>query len=209
MFHHFALSMSCPFFSQFPRHLLSGRVKTIRRSTVALVIGACAFTALSAPARADIVWNFTYSGGTFPNYGPHFNQPDYVTGQLTTTDLNTATNTYKITGISGTDNGSSITGLDAVGYTDNLLHASTPHLDFYGFSFTTAAGDDVNLYYNAANGYYWDWFDYGRTIVENGNFSASQVPAAVPEPTSTALLGAGFLLFAVLGRKRCSTHLRA
>lgn len=179
----------------------------MRHVTGTAVLGLCAFIALSAPARADIIWNFSYSG-TFPNYGPHYDEPDTVTGQLTTTDLNPATDTYTIVAITGMDNGSSITGLDQASY-DNLLYAKTPYLDYWGFSFSTAAGDDVNLYYNAASGHYWDWFDSGRTLVENGVFTVSEAPAATPEPASSALLGAGLVLLAMMRRHRHNTSRRA
>lgn len=174
----------------------------MRQGAYTAVIGACALIAAGTPARADIIWNFTYSGGTFPNFGPHYDQSDNVAGQLTTTDLNAANNAYTIIGITGIDNGSPITGLKTQPYDDNLLYATAPYLDLGGFTFTDAAGDTVNLFYNSSNGHYWDWFDGGATEVQNGNFVVSQATAAVPEPASIALLSAGLMLTMALGLKR-------
>lgn len=200
-------------FSRFWHAWALGPVGAKRRAVSLVATGALVLIALSAPARADIVWNFTYSGGPFPDtFGPFNgdpNQYDTINGQLTTSGLNAANNTYTIVGISGIDNGSQITGLDPAGsVTDNLLYATAPYLDFGGFSFTTAAGNDINLYFNSSNGHYWDWYDHGTTIVDNGTFAVSQATAAAPEPTSIALLGAGLLVFALLGRKRSSIRPR-
>lgn len=169
----------------------------------ALPLIAAAIT-LCIPAHANnLLWNFSYTGGTFPNYGPNYDQPDVITGQLTTTGFDSMNNDYTIIGITGLDNGSPITGLDpAGGYTDNLLFASGTLLDFNGFSFTTAAGNDINLYFNASNGYYWDWYDHGTTIVQNGTFVASPATAA-PEPSTLMSIGAIFLLAGAVRWKRC------
>lgn len=90
--------------------------------------------AIGAPkARADS-FTFTVTG------------PVSGSGTLTTDPLSLGS--YLITGISGTFDGSTITGLIAPGAfatNDNLLYPGSPMLDVGGVSFTILGGVDWNI----------------------------------------------------------------
>jgi hypothetical protein len=176
-------------------------LRPIRRCAEAAASGLCAVFALVATAQATVIWDFSYSG-TFPNYGFRYGLPDTASGQLTTTDLNPVTHAYTITGITGLWNGYTITGLIPYGGNDDLLFAGSPLLDFNGLSFA-AGGHDANLYHGY-NGAYWDWVDFGSTLVNNGSFSVTElVPTtAVPEPTPVAVLGLSLAFLGTFGLGR-------
>ena len=81
-----------------------------RKLAAAAICGS--FVLGGTRARGDLVWDFSYVG-TFPDYGPHYGTQDTASGELITTDLNNSNNTYTIVGISGTDDGLTISALIA------------------------------------------------------------------------------------------------
>lgn len=109
-----------------------------------------------------------------------------------------------ITGITGTFNGSAITGLASPFGANNLFYANGPtFVDGSGLGFTTAAGTNVNLFFqSSANS-----FRINTTNPFTSSFvtaNANPVAAAVPEPGTWAmmLLGFGFVGGAMRSAKR-------
>jgi hypothetical protein len=114
-----------------------------RRVLVALgfVLGLAA----SLPAQAKTLWDWSYSA------------PDIAArGTLTTTDTADGEGFYLITGITGTRNGETITGLQRTGTAipgnegypvDNLIRATGPQMTGHGFGFSTSGGNYANPFY--------------------------------------------------------------
>lgn len=167
------------------------------------VLGALA----QSPAHASVLWNWTFSD---PNYG------NSAIGTLTTNNL--LNGSYLITGITGAWNGSQITGLDQTGTcctggpsdnNDNLLLASTPLLDIYGFAFSVGGGPNENIYFDNSLGFDTMTYasiagTYGAPSLPDGQFSATRVTTSVPEPSTLALFALGLVGFAMTRRRRMS-----
>ncbi len=158
---------------------------------VALTVLALCGTAL----RAD-TFSFTASGVGINISGLLTAIPDGNPGE------------FKVIGISGAVNGIAITGLvpTAPGTTasnptngygflyDNLFFTSSPSVDYWGILFNVAGSTPANLFFDGK----YEFYDYNGTI---GPVSAPSV-SQVPEPSSLALLGSGFLGFAGMGLRR-------
>jgi hypothetical protein len=122
------------------------------------------------------------------------------TGTLTAT---VGANGDQVTGITGTDDGSTITGLTSS--STNLLFANsngTSLLNSSGLSFETASGLDVNIFGFFSPGQATSGNAYGELTSAGfgvGTFAASPVSATPLPPTWTMLLvglaGAGFFAF--------------
>lgn len=99
----------------------------------------------SHPASAARFWHWSYSGENVT-----------ASGSFTTDDTADGEGFYRITGITGTANGSEITGLQAAGTAipgnagyavDNLIRAAAPQLTSHGFGFAVTNGDHHNPFY--------------------------------------------------------------
>ena len=158
----------------------------------------------SAPASAAM-FNFNFSGT-----GLFFGEALVGSGTLTTSDVSqvSAVNGYTfqtITGITGSFNGSNITGLANVTGSNNQFYLTGPFfLDGNGLGFSTAAGSAVNLFVTNGTGYRVNAGGLSTGLV---TASASAVTAAVPEPATWAmmLLGFGGIGFAMRHRSKVRT----
>ena len=105
-----------------------------------------------------------------------------------------------ITGVSGTFNGSVITGLASPFGANNLYYVSGPtFVDGSGLGFMTAAGTSVNLFYSV------DKYRINTTGPFTSSFvtaSSTAAVAAVPEPATWAMMLLGFGGVGVALRRR-------
>ena len=163
-------------------------MKCLPRFFVALFVSALLGLGASA-AKAD-TFDFTISGG------------HSATGTLTTDPVSGGS--YLITGISGSQDGSSITGLIPVnGFAanDNLLYPAPPLLDLPGFSFV-AGGIDYNVYFNGGDfgGSATSYYETTVSGVLGSEVNFSVVPT--PEPSSLLLFAIGLVAFAFFPRRK-------
>lgn len=147
----------------------------------------CAF---GPAAQAEpLTWDWSWTGAN--------------TGGGTLTTDPESRRLYKVTAITGTWDGHTITGLapnESVGGNDNLLLAGSPQLNVFGTAFNIP-GDGINLYYNGAVGGY-NSFDADTETSTLGMFTATLAPAAVPEPASLSMLGAVLIALGLLHRRK-------
>lgn len=163
----------------------------MKKSLLAGVV-ALGFAGLPDAARAvPIDFNFSYTGTGVSASG------------VLTTDGVLSSGFYTVTGITGERNGTAISGLVApggLGNNDNLLSPTAPFVDIKGITYT-AGGVSYNFYLSGSP-------ILGCTgVAEISSINPSSIcgnpiqvallvtlaPAAVPEPASLALLGAGLL----------------
>lgn len=150
-----------------------------------LFLCALVVAAISATAKAD-TFAFNFVGSVVSGSG------------VFTATANDATS-FTITGIAGTTNGVTISGLLApgtIGLNDNQLFLPGPALDFLGVGYALADGSEVNLFgddqivlFDAS----------GLPVFDQGHISI----VATPEPATIALLSTGALgLMGTLRRRR-------
>src|SRR3954462_549769 len=117
-----------------------------RNMTPIMLIVAAVLWAQMQPAKAMLTWNWTYSSAGI-----------YAAGTFTTSDTPDIGGFYQILGITGTDNGVTIIGLQTTGtaipgnepYTvDNLDIATAPQQPEHGFGFSLANGDYANPFHS-------------------------------------------------------------
>lgn len=163
-------------------------------------------TAPMGQAAGSLIWDWSYSGVGV-----------VASGTFTTTDIPDGSGFYLITGITGTRNGETITGLQPVGTpipgnepfaVDNLIRLNTPQLTVEGFGYATDGGNFSNPFFASflSPPRYWEFFSAppftGGTGPEDRelpiSFSASLT--TIPEPETDALLMIGL---GILSHWRC------
>lgn len=170
------------------------------RKTSAALAAILATVAMPASA-ATYIFNFTGSGQS-------------GSGTVTTSDTTFDSRGFQaqtVTGITGTYNGSAITGLmPGLFGANNLYYVTGPSfVDGSGLAFRTAAGNQVNLFYqDSAPSYRVNTLNpFASTFV---TASSSAVAAGVPEPATWAMLMLGFgaLGFALRRRTKVAARIR-
>jgi hypothetical protein len=180
-----------------------------------LNFGRTAFVAIAiatVPATASTLWNWDYSA---PGIA--------AAGTLTTVDNPNGSGGFLITGITGTRNAETITGLQPVGTSipgnepflvDDLIFLGPgPQLTGDGFGFSTSGGNYSNPFYAdflAVPGYLeffsWPPFTVGTPGPEDSEllvqFSATRV--STPEPASFALVFGALALISLRVRSNFS-----
>lgn len=176
-------------------------------------LAAFATIALTAtPATASKLWNWDYSGSGITAHGT-----------FATVESPNPNGGYLITGITGTRNGKTITGLQAPGtsipgnepYTvDNLVFLGPgPQLTSHGFGFAISGRDYSNPFYAdfLPTPKYLEFFSMppfksGAVAFDHTElpvqFSATPVP--IPEPASYALVFGALAVASVRSRSKAS-----
>ena len=154
------------------------------KKIISLCLASAMAVAVASPASASqYVFDFSAGG-------------QVGSGLLTTSDATFASRGFTaqtITGISGSYNGSTITSLIAGLFgSNNLYYVTGPSfVDGSGLGFGTAAGNQVNLFYqDSASSYRVNTLNpFGSTFV---TARSSIAAAAVPEPATWAMMLIGF-----------------
>ncbi len=138
-----------------------------------------AATALATNAHAT-VFDFSFDDGA-----------DSGSGQFVAT---AGPSIYTVTGITGTVDGSAITGLSTYGVADQLLYEPAPYVDHRGIAFSAASGLDYNLFTTAGVNELCASNVYASCGGSDGVPTAFSVTFAsgVPEPAAWALMLVGF-----------------
>lgn len=153
-----------------------------------LAIGLATAMVVAASPASAASYIFDFAGTNLFGGGPIVGS-----GTLTTDDMTVQQNgrdAQKITGITGTYNGSSITGLNPTIFgADNFYYLMGQFVSGNGLGFDTAAGTSANLFASVGN--------YRVNSVnpfQSGFVTAtsSAVAGAVPEPATWAMMLFGF-----------------
>ena len=138
-------------------------------------------------ARASLLWQWNYSGTGVS-----------ASGTFATDDSPDVNGFYQITGIAGTANGGTITGLQSTGTAipgnsgfpvDNLVRPTGPQLTTHGFGFAVSNGEFHNPFFS---GNYLDYISTPPYVDGAGaepSIRFTAVPA--PEPGGLALFSIG------------------
>jgi hypothetical protein len=155
---------------------------------MAAAMAGAIFT-FTIPAQATLLWDWSYSGAGIS-----------AAGTFTTDNVADSLGFYQIIDISGSRDGTAITGLQATGTAipgnapyavDNLVSLTGPQLTVNGFGFALADGDFANPF-NDGTGY----FEYlssppyvdGAGVELSVTFAASIIPE--PDAISVMLVAA-------------------
>jgi hypothetical protein len=158
---------------------------------LSVVLFSLMLTALtSTSAYANSIFDFTFSSGAIS-----------ASGQFTASS--TGVGTYLITGVSGTTNGVTITGVlppKSFAGNDNVLQDPGPVLDVSGVSYSLANGDAINLYtfLGIDSAILYDP-SAGTFLNTAGTVS---ITSTAPEPGTLALLSTGIVGLAGMIRRR-------
>ena len=155
-----------------------------------LVIAAVILLMHAVPARAALLWNWSYSGNGIS-----------ASGTFTTSDAPDGAGHFQIIRITGAENGVGITGLQSTGTAipgnepyavDNLVSAVEPHLTKHGFGFSLANGNYANPFFKDSS--YYEYLSVPPHVNGAGpEKSVSFSAAIVPEPSAASLMLTGLV----------------
>lgn len=152
-----------------------------------------AMIAIMASTPAMAVEQFTFN---FTTTTPLIGGPGTGSGTITTDGMTIDSRGFTaqmITAITGSFNGSMITGLGSLTGANNLYYLTGPSfVDGSGLGFTTAAGTNVNLFFQSSGAGSYRINTTGPFTSSFVTASSSAVVAAVPEPTTWAMMLIGF-----------------
>lgn len=169
------------------------------RNLSAIAIALLAGLGSTSASAATYVFNFSGTG-------------QLGSGTLTTDNVTFDSRGYRaqtITGITGSYNGSAITGLmPGLFGADNLYYVTGPSfVDGSGLGFRTAAGNQVNLFYqDSAPSYRVNTLNPFTTAFVTASSSAATAP--VPEPATWVMLILGFGVVGAAIRRRATVRIR-
>lgn len=149
-----------------------------------------------ANAFADTMFNFSFAGAEFSGSG------------VFTTVSQSTPGEYLITGVTGTTNGKTITGVEPAPSTnfnnDNLLfYPGTSAFDLYGVTYALSTGAEVNLFHQGSTDKEYLLRPNGNSfLLDTAQITVTPAASAVPEPESLLLLGTGALGMVGVLRRR-------
>lgn len=164
-----------------------------------IIIGFLPFT--TAPVDAAVLtFDWTLSGPAASLGGIPFPASGTITVD-TTMQMNGGD---EVTGITGTIDGSIISGLSTFDGADNLLFPSgTAPLDTHGIAFTTVAGQSVDIFSFFAEGTPPTGNAYGESTSSPGGFGVGTFAlTATPLPATLPLFAGGLGLVGFLTKRR-------
>jgi hypothetical protein len=155
----------------------------MRSALIALLLSGILLAVTARNAAAD-TFDMTWAGG----YGP---------GSAILTATNEGGGNYLVTGVTGTQNGVTISGVASYAQSDNLIFpAGTALLDFYGLSFA-AGPNDYNIFSNGLPITYDECSSALACITGPQNTSLALTSLSITPVTNTP--EPGTLIFLLLG----------
>jgi hypothetical protein len=164
-----------------------------------MICGALSVVAATAPANAaTVTFDWTLTGPSSSLGGVPFPGSGTIDATVSTTGGD------QVTGITGTIDGSTITGLTVFDGSDNLVFPNgTAPLDTKGIAFTTAAGQTIDILSEFAEGTPPTGNAYEEIASNPGGFGVGTFTLTpTPLPAALPLFAGGLGLMGWLGRRR-------
>lgn len=165
-----------------------------------LLMIAATVAVASQPAKAaEFMFNFN---GTALLGSPSVFGGSGVLTVSDTTEIVNGREAFKVLSATGTINGTAIAGLSGIFGANNFLFQTGPFVDGSGIGFRTTAGTETNLFFqSSASSFRVNAVNPFLTGFATANASVAQV-AAVPEPSTWALMLLGFAGVGVAMRRQ-------